>query len=94
MHLSRLGCSRDRRTTGAEKGEMAAAVFAAPRRARNIDQRQRQGVNDPGMPPRRPPGRGLGVVHAPLSLSVSLHLSTQDGAANRRAMCAQMCRAL
>jgi hypothetical protein len=51
-------------------------------------------VNDPGMPPRRPPGRGRGVVHAPLSLSVSLHLSTQDGAANRRAMCAQMCRAL
>ena len=48
-----------------------AAVFAAPRCARDIVQRQRRGVNDPGIAPRMPPRRGPGVVHAPLSSSVS-----------------------
>jgi len=58
-------------TCAGDSASDGAAVFAAPLCARDIVQRQRQGVNDPGVAPHKPPRRGPGVVHAPLSSSVS-----------------------
>jgi hypothetical protein len=54
-----------------DSASAGAAFFAAPGCARDIVQRQRWGVNDPGIAPPKPPRCGPGVVHAPLSLSVS-----------------------
>ena len=64
-----------------------AAVYAAPRSARDIVQRQKRGVNDPGIAPVEPPRAGPGVVHAPLSLSIGPARAGATLRPDRRTIC-------
>jgi hypothetical protein len=74
-------------------GLVGAAVFAAPRCARDTVHRQRRGVNDPGMAPLTPPRRRPRGRSRP-AVIVSSSRAYRRGMAQRIGgrICAQMCR--
>src|SRR5262245_7755651 len=74
-------------------GLVGAAVFAAPGCARDTVHRQRRGVNDPGMAPRRPPMRRPRGRSRPAVIVSWSHAYRRGMAPRIGARCARKCAA-